>query len=383
MDEISGNIEADFELGDKTYQHIIIPVARGSKTCSTFLYCARSIHLLAAAFAYSHHESKKTSTDSSQETITFEAHATAIARFTLGHINRVLSKKDYNSLRLVYEPLDTGEITLQRNNDLRNNPSFIDRVTAARVRSLSFDLDSWNQREQVINIFTLLRRHELRDLNLVFIEGLLKPDGAGWVPHSDMSLNPIASAIENKDDQLLKMLIDYCIQYAKIYHPAYLVPAEQCFAKLLDHYPDIVTDLFRSTSYIPAHNHDYVASDGISTSNKFQDIIDGNKYSVFILRSQLPATTPSTHFFLSTNGDLHHGSESRFPSMKNEQPTHKERNYKIYVSPFQFRPIEPLNKGNKNVKTQRKCLLKRHHTIQMVSLIFVGKYLSATNVEAI
>ncbi|KAF9999627.1 hypothetical protein BGZ65_005054, partial [Modicella reniformis] len=155
-----------------------------------------------------------------------------------------------------------------------------------------------------------------------------------------MSLNPIASVIETKEDQLLlKILIDYCIRCAKLYHPAYLAPVEQCLAKLQDRHPDIVTDLFRLTSYILAHKHEYVASHAISASNRFQDIIDGNKYPVFILRSQLPTTTPSSFFFWNTNGDLHQGSESRFPSKQNEQPTNKKRNYKIYISPFQFKPI--------------------------------------------
>ncbi|KAF9967637.1 hypothetical protein BGZ65_012980, partial [Modicella reniformis] len=160
-----------------------------------------------------------------------------------------------------------------------------------------------------------------------------------------MSLNPIASAIKNKDERLLKILIDYCIQCAKAYDPAYLAPVEQCLAELLDRYPDIVTDLFRSTSYIPAHNHDYVVSHAISSSNKFQDIFDIGYDPTFTLRSQLPVATPSTSFFSNANGDLHQGLESRFPPKQNEQQTHKKRNYKIYVSPFQFKPIEPLKKN--------------------------------------
>ncbi|KAF9937588.1 hypothetical protein BGZ65_001358 [Modicella reniformis] len=385
MDEITGHIKVDFELRNKKYHHVIIPAARDSKTRSTFLYCARSIHLLAAAYAYSHNGSKKAS---SRETVTFEAHAEAIARFTLGHINMLLSKKDYNTLRLIYHKRrDTGATTLRWNNDSLYIPcstdtanasaipvsvpvndivarahttsTIPDRVISARLRSLTLDEDSRNQCQQVVNILTLLlNRHDLRDLNRVFIEGLLNSDSSGWIPHTDKSLNPIASVIKDKDVQLLKILIDYCIQCAKTYHPAYLAPVEQCLVKLLDHYPDIVANLFRSTSYIPAHNQDYVASQAISASNRFEDILDGNKYPVFILRSQLPTTTPLSFFFLNSNDDLHQGSESRFPPKQNEQPTHKKRKYKIYVSPFQFRPIVPLNK--KSQKTQRKCLPKRH-----------------------
>ncbi|KAF9928511.1 hypothetical protein BGZ65_006246, partial [Modicella reniformis] len=266
LDGITGNIEADFELRERTVpHHVIIPATGASKTQATFLYCARSIHLLSAAYVYSQHESKKTTTDSSQETITFEAHAEAIARFTLGHINRLLSKKDYNSLRLINGRQDTREPTLKWNVDPPNNPrptagpiaaTSIARPGALTVRSLSFDEDSQKQPDEIVNILTLLLNYPaLRDLNRAFIEGLLKPNSAGWIPHTDKSLNPIANAIMDTDDQLLKILIDYCIQCAKTYHPAYLTPVEQCFAKLQDRHPDIVTDLFRSTSYIPAHNH--------------------------------------------------------------------------------------------------------------------------------
>ncbi|KAG0004131.1 hypothetical protein BGZ65_000870, partial [Modicella reniformis] len=50
VDEKTGNIEADFERkGRDDPHHVIIPATRGGKSQSTFLYCARSIYLLAAA----------------------------------------------------------------------------------------------------------------------------------------------------------------------------------------------------------------------------------------------------------------------------------------------------------------------------------------------
>ncbi|KAF9970398.1 hypothetical protein BGZ65_011159, partial [Modicella reniformis] len=234
-------------------------------------------------------------------------------------------------------------------------------ITASAIptidRSLSFDYD---QREPVVDIFTLLYRLDSRDLNRVFIEGLLKPDGAGWIPHTGMCLNPITSAIKNKDDQLLKILVDYCIQCAKTYHPAYLTPVEQCLALLSRDYPEILANIFRSTSYIPAHNRDYVASHAIRASTKFQDILDGNKYPVFVLRSQLPTTTPSSFFFTITNGNLRQMSESQFPPKQNIPSTHKKRNHKIYISPFQFQPIEPLVEDSQT--TDHNHPPEEHHT---------------------
>ncbi|KAF9931776.1 hypothetical protein BGZ65_004715 [Modicella reniformis] len=201
-----------------------------------------------------------------------------------------------------------------------------------------------NQSKQVVSVLTLLLdRPDLKEANYSFIEGLLKLDSGAWIPYADMSLNPIARAIKNKDEQSLNILIDYCIKCAKTRHPAYLTPVEQCLAQLSKDYPEIVASVFLSTSYIPTHNYEYVASHAITISNKFQDFLDGNKKPVFILPFQLPTTTPSSsYFFMNTNRDLYPGSESRFAPKQNVQSIHKKRNYNIYVSPFQFRPIAPL-----------------------------------------
>ncbi|KAF9981269.1 hypothetical protein BGZ65_004137, partial [Modicella reniformis] len=311
---------------------------RGSKTRSVLLYCARSIHLLAAAYAYSQHEAKRTPRDPSQETITFEEHAEAIGRFTLGNINRLLSKKDYNALNLIYKRRKTGETKLTWN----SNNSWILRpmARAKTLKDLAFD-EGPNQSKMVVSVLTLLLdRNEFRDTNRIFIEGLLKLGSGTWIPSTEKSLNPIAGAIENKDEKLLKILIDYCVK----------------------DYPDIIADVFISTSYIPARNHEYVTSHAISTSNRIQDFVDGNKNPAFTLRSQLPTTTQSSSFFMSANGDfhrLHHGSEFRFPLKRNVQPTaSKKRSNNIYVSPFQFRPIEPLDDDPQTTQTKT---LKRQH----------------------
>ncbi|KAF9960624.1 hypothetical protein BGZ65_011995, partial [Modicella reniformis] len=282
------------------------------------------IHLLAAAYAYSQRQAKKTSRDSSQETITFDQHAEAIARFALGHINRLLSKKDYDNLCLIYKHQETEEATMKWTNAPLSN------------------LGSTRASKQVVSVLTLLLdRPELKDANHSFAEGLLKLDSGTWVPYPDVDLNPIVRAIKNKDERLLKSLIEYCINCAKKHHPAYLVPVEQCLAQLSKDYPEIVANVFISTSYIPAHNYEYVASHAICTNNKIQNFFGNNKNPVFILRSQLPTTTWSSYFFMNINRDLHRGSESRFPKFE-VQPAHKKPNYKIYVSPFQFKPIEHL-----------------------------------------
>ncbi|KAF9968266.1 hypothetical protein BGZ65_012747, partial [Modicella reniformis] len=152
-DSDTGNIEVNFKFKEEGNPHCVtIPAARGSKTHSTFLHCARSIHLLAAAYAYSRQQAKKTSKDSSQETMTFEQHAMAIALFAGGHINRLLSEKDYGALRLICEDQET------------------------RVTSTSHEKHS-NQSKVIVSVLTLLLdRSDLKDANHSFVEGLLDVD---------------------------------------------------------------------------------------------------------------------------------------------------------------------------------------------------------------
>ncbi|KAF9994523.1 hypothetical protein BGZ65_009837, partial [Modicella reniformis] len=178
-----------------------------------------------------------------------------------------------------------------------------------------------------------------------------------------MSLNPIMRAIEHTDEQMLKVLIDYCIKCAKTHHPAYLTPVEQCLAQLLKNYPEIAANVFSSISYIPARNHEYVASHAIC---KPQDSLGGYKRAVFILRSQLPTIIPSS-FFKNTTGDLQLGSEPRFPIKRNVQPPYNQRSGNLYVSPFQFSPIEPLIEDSE--KTRLNPFSKRFHKDRRRSVI--------------
>ncbi|KAF9936514.1 hypothetical protein BGZ65_002318, partial [Modicella reniformis] len=331
--ETSGNLVANFGQKDD----VVISAESGD---NTFIYCARSIHLLAAAYAYSKKESKRTSRNTSQGAkLTFEDYAEAIARFTRGHINRQLSAQDFNQQSTVEE-------SLSWRNDLATSP----KTNPTSVTSKF--IDHLSQRRAVLTLLTLLLdRQDFKNANLVFVEGLLGSDDVRWVPHADMTLNPINLAIEIKDEQLLQILINYCINCTKKYHPAYMAPVEQCLAELLEQYPDTVANVFRWTSYIPVLNHAYVWSHAIGTSAKFQDLLStgGSKTNsinihddeseVFTLRSQLPIATASKSFFFNGHGNLNHGSDTRFPRHEKEQATRKNQSHKIYVSPFQFRPI--------------------------------------------
>ncbi|KAF9982262.1 hypothetical protein BGZ65_003067, partial [Modicella reniformis] len=346
MDKNTDNIVVSFEGKDD----FIIPTASGNNTRFKFICCARSIHFLAAAYEYSIQETKKTSKDSPQGTATFEKHADAIAQFTRSHINRLLTSEDFS-------PHLTGTDSPTWTIDSRPTTPTTPGDRSANDDDTTQLTSNLSQSEQVVNLFTLLLdQDDLKDTNRTFVEGMLDTNTGIWVPHSDMDLNPIAHAIEIKDEKLLKTLIDYCINCAKKYHPAYMAPVEQCLAELLRHYPDIVVYIFRSTSYIPAHNHAYVASHAIGFNSRFQDFMDGTENTVFILRSQLP-----------TDRRLHQGLEPRYPAKVSHQPIYKKRTYKIYVSPFQFRHV------NTSKDTQDDHDPHKQHRKESVFNLITGK----------
>ncbi|KAF9983654.1 hypothetical protein BGZ65_001562 [Modicella reniformis] len=354
QDESTGSAVAHFEMKDGTERHIRIPTASGSNIRSTFVYCARSIHLLAAAYAYSLQETKK-SGDPLQNTFTFEGHVKAIAQFTRSHINRVLSDTAF------YKISEAGETipTLQDDHPENSKHKFAVRALTIGVANLTKGMRNPDQRKPVGTVLTLLLgRCDLKEANHTFVECLLSLDGGRWVPHADISLNPIAYAISIEDEELLKVLIDFCINCAKKYHPCYMTPVEQCLTELLKSYPRVAAYVFKSTSYILAHNHAYVASHAIGTITRLQDLIrvvikatlfsnkttpkqlniDDNIHAVFTLRSQLP-TVHSPPPFMNEGDISHHWSETRFTQRRDVRPTLKNRSHKIYVSPFQFRLI--------------------------------------------
>ncbi|KAK3824978.1 MAG: hypothetical protein J3Q66DRAFT_326588 [Benniella sp.] len=215
LDQNSGNVVADVKLMHVTDTiQVHIPRSGCSNNPLVFRHFFRSVHLLAVTYAFCLRENKKTPKDSAQQTITFGNHANSIIRFTRDHINSVLFVKRQNQ---------TGK-------------------------------------EATTLLMLLVGRPDLKDSNHVFIEGLLNTSLDEWVPKLNKALNPIAFAISTKDEPLLKILIAYCIKCAKAYHPAYLFPVDQCLDELLNHFPDILADIFRKASYIPAQKQTFPLS---------------------------------------------------------------------------------------------------------------------------
>ncbi|KAK3824541.1 MAG: hypothetical protein J3Q66DRAFT_325332 [Benniella sp.] len=241
----------------------------------------------------------------------------------------------------------------------------IDTVDTQKEKFLA-QKDEDASSEDIFTVLTLLLdQNDLNDANHIFIEGLFTSTSHEWVPHPSVALNPIDRMIDIGNERLLAIMINYCINNAKTHHPGYLTPVIQCLSELSLWYPDIVSDLFRKASYIPAHNPAYVASNAIIANPNLSDWIhflarfytfgifnrglfgftnssDINNYKapIFSIRSQLPFYS---HTGLNVILDLILSRRvSYFTYRKNtgkSPPTVEDQERRIYVSPFQFKPI--------------------------------------------
>ncbi|KAF9208761.1 hypothetical protein BGZ49_007617 [Haplosporangium sp. Z 27] len=296
------------------------------------VYCFRSIHLLAAAFAHSQREISRAARNESQVTFTYEEHADAIVRFTREHINRMMSIGVYrpkkrrqsptnanqqkpSKLKKDDEPADleddkaaepetvsptdlntidpTAPVSLSRKVTIvgeditihgnANKHDDDDHYQDDQIRAKPIEVKIHNKRDatpttpttkprnsEVVTILSLLLdQKSLQRTNHIFVEGLLNTSNGDWIPRDNKSLNPIKRAIEARNGQLVEAFIEYCIKNAKKYHPSYLMPAVQCLNELSDRYPALLADMFRKASYVPAHNHAYVSSHAVIANRQY------------------------------------------------------------------------------------------------------------------
>ncbi|KAI7829628.1 hypothetical protein BC939DRAFT_441306, partial [Gamsiella multidivaricata] len=319
LDAETGSTVAEIKMNDRSRKKIVpIPGPGNIGARYAILYCFRSVHLLSAAYTFSHNESKKTTRDSPQLTFTFEDHAEAIVRFTREHINRMMSICVFSPRRPGQAQNNTkdakgtkrpGPSTVNQPAPLNNIQPISDadvlessasapgavvvgenvtvHANANRHDDDEVDLRPQNirgkhdykrrtpqskssTRSDVVTVLTLLLDHpHLQRTNHVFVEGLLNSSNGDWIPRDNKALNPIKRVIEARNGQLLEAFVDYCIKNAKKYHPAYLMPAVQCLNELSDRYPNVLADLFRKASYVPVHNYGYVASHAIIANEQY------------------------------------------------------------------------------------------------------------------
>ncbi|KAG0098226.1 hypothetical protein BGZ93_000771 [Podila epicladia] len=395
VDTETDNTVAEIKMNDKQKKKVVPMPGPGTTGARlAIIHCFRSVHLLAAAYTFACREGKRVARLGLQQNFTFEDHAGAIIRFAHEHINRMMSvgvfsprkkgappssgPKEKKNMKLPEEDLRCAPpplyshsgssifdgVVLHANSNKRDEYDSVPKEFYEKNTHKDDKPGSNTNRSGVVTILTLLMDHAyLLDQNHEFVKGLLNTSNGDWIPREDIELNPIRRAIEARNGPLVEAFIEYCIKHAKKYHPAYLMPAVQCLTELSERYPAILADMFRRASYVPAHNHSYIASHAIIANhqyrktlksyfafwNYFRDVSPYTKSSnindyakpVLHLRSQLPFRSANFFHVLNIETSMRESRHEKFP-LKPEISEEEERrrnragefSHKIYVSPF-------------------------------------------------
>ncbi|KAF9153973.1 hypothetical protein DFQ26_000382, partial [Actinomortierella ambigua] len=112
--------------------------------------------------------------------------------------------------------------------------------------------------KKLVTLWThLLTAQHLPGLCTKLITDLLEKDDCAWIPRKYESINPILAAIERKNSTVVEAFIDFCVRMTTGNHPAYMLPVVQSFQSLSMLYPDILKNLLKNSSYIPAQSMDF------------------------------------------------------------------------------------------------------------------------------
>ncbi|KAG0337216.1 hypothetical protein BG000_005687 [Podila horticola] len=386
---------AEIKMNDKQKKKVVPMPGPGTTGARlAIVHCFRSVHLLASAYTFACRESKRVARLGLQQNFTFEDHAGAIIRFAHEHINRMMSigvfaprkknpppnsgPKEKKNMKLPDEDLRTAPpplysqpgssifdgVVLHANSNKRDEYDSVPKEFYEKNAQKDDGPGSNTSRPGVVTILTLLMDHAyLLDQNHEFVKGLLNTSNGDWIPREDIELNPIRRAIEARNGPLVEAFIEYCIKHAKKYHPAYLMPAVQCLTELSERYPAILGDMFRRASYVPAHNHSYIASHAVIANHQYRKTLKSyfafwnyfkdvspyaksnniNDYAkpVLHLRSQLPFRSANFFHVLNIETSMRESRHDKFPlrpeiSEEDERRRNRagEFSHKIYVSPF-------------------------------------------------
>ncbi|KAF9110686.1 hypothetical protein BGX27_006011 [Mortierella sp. AM989] len=310
-------------------------------------HCFKSIHLLAAAYAFSISEIEKSKDLGRQTMTTYDRHAEALIQFTIVHLNRQMhySQDDRNT----------------RGESPQNLTEWPLLANLSTQHETNIDCKS-----KTVTLLTLLLGHiQLRKANHLFVKGLLAAEGGYWIPSDDERLNPIRRALEIGNRPLVEAFMDYGTKYARDRHPAYLLPVMQCLEELAEKHPDLVIIMFKESSFVLAHNHGYLNSHMIvagpqyrarlksilmfclpNTGFKKSNNLDDYYRPVFSLRSQLQFRSAASNIF-KTRTHFYENRITTFPPAVDEE-TRRSRSkftHKVYVCPypllFKYQPNKP------------------------------------------
>ncbi|KAF9162086.1 hypothetical protein DFQ26_003884 [Actinomortierella ambigua] len=115
--------------------------------------------------------------------------------------------------------------------------------------------------KKLVTLWTIvLTAQHLLGLCTKLIADLLDKDDCSWIPRKYESINPILVAIRCKNSAAVEAFVDFCVSKTTDGHLAYMLPVVQSFQSLSVLYPDILRNLLRNSSYIPAQNMDFSKS---------------------------------------------------------------------------------------------------------------------------
>ncbi|KAG0002548.1 hypothetical protein BGZ79_002779 [Entomortierella chlamydospora] len=327
-------------------------------------HCFKSIHLLAAAYDYSKSENDKTLKLRKKSAFTYGGHAEAIIRFASVHLNRQLPAG-------VVLP----EPRFQPQDNSKSKEGFMHSIMHKKSElSVTQYGASVDKHCGVVTLLTtLLDQKCLHKTNHIFIMGLLAAEDGFWIPNDDEQLNPITRAIDLGNRTLIEAFIKYAVKYARIRHPAYLMPVVQCVEVLTDQHPDLVAYTFKMTSYVPAHNHGYLNAHIMIAYPQYKTrlksvpklfsrtkvvekpSLDDYYKPVFSLRSQLPLRAAFSLRDVETY--ISKKRKSRFPEAVDEETKQSQSKFtnKVYVCPYPmlstYGPNKPWYTGSRSGKS--------------------------------
>ncbi|KAF9153820.1 hypothetical protein DFQ26_000438, partial [Actinomortierella ambigua] len=280
--------------------------------------CFQSIRLLALAYSIVSSGYEITQ-DVGLRNTNYEAHASAILSFVNNHINHT---------------------------------TYTERLLIS-----NFHGGFWQppKDKKLITLWThLLTAQHLPGLCTKLITDLLERDDCAWIPRKYESINPILTAIERKNVALAEAFIYFCVRKTTECHPAHMFPVVQSFRILSLFYPDIISRLLQTLSYIPAQTMDLNRSNVTISHFDWRQLFGRSKprklkeypFSVFIRHLTVLPSSANRSSKIKT-----------YPTT-DDQDLEVPYDIRIYIAPFPRLSIcdNNINTGRNVGQSQFSCI---------------------------